>query len=71
MMAHLISQNHDGVPSYFSPASGRAHAAAGSWTANADNALAFARPSDALVYLEYHLGHLAPMCSVVPMEVAP
>lgn len=70
MLAFVIVNNQDGVPRFLSPAAGRSTGAGAGWIEKADDALAFARRRDAQTYLDFHGGHMAPICSITEREVA-
>jgi hypothetical protein len=70
MIAFLIVNNQDGVPRFLSPTAGRSSGGGAGWIEKADEALAFARRRDAQTYLEFHVPHIAPICSIAEREVA-
>lgn len=69
MIVFAISQTEDGTPTYYSPEVGRLVAASAGWTPDPVKALCFARRRDAQTYVDFHLGFIAPMCNVVPVDV--
>lgn len=70
MIAYVIQQSFDGLPTYYAPSTARRFAGGGGWEPSPENALAFARERDGQAFVDFHLPHLAGVCSVVPKEVA-
>lgn len=71
-MAFVLTDNANGLPTYFSAKAGRnLGAGGGGWIADPEEALQFAREQDARSFADAYLPHISPFCTITRHERKP